>query len=49
MRRPEFDDVETIEAIEAALVSLGHTVDRIGGVKNLSARLTAGDRFTSAP
>ncbi len=41
----EFDDVETIEAIEAALVSLGHTVDRIGGVKNLSARLAAGDRW----
>ena len=41
----EFDDVETIEAIEAALVSLGHTVDRIGGVKNLAARLTAGDRW----
>jgi D-alanine-D-alanine ligase len=24
---------------------LGHTVDRIGGVKSLSARLTAGDRW----
>ena len=41
----EFDAIETIEAIETALVSLGHTVDRIGGVKNLSARLTAGDRW----
>jgi D-alanine-D-alanine ligase len=41
----EFDEIKTIEAIETALVSLGHTVDRIGGVKNLSARLTAGDRW----
>ena len=41
----EFDAVETIDAIEAVLVSLGHTVDRIGGVKKLSARLTAGDRW----
>jgi D-alanine-D-alanine ligase len=41
----EFDVTETIEAIETALVSLGHTVDRIGGVKNLSARLSAGDRW----
>jgi D-alanine-D-alanine ligase len=41
----EFDAVETIDAIETALVSLGHTVDRIGGVKSLSARLTAGDRW----
>jgi D-alanine-D-alanine ligase len=41
----EFDEVETIDAIEAALVSLGHTVDRIGGVKNLSKCLTAGDRW----
>lgn len=41
----EFDDVETIDAIEAALVSLGHAVDRIGGVKNLAARLVAGDRW----
>jgi D-alanine-D-alanine ligase len=41
----EFDEVTTIEAIEAALVSLGHTVDRIGGVKNLSKCLSAGDRW----
>jgi D-alanine-D-alanine ligase len=41
----ELDAVETIDAIETALVSLGHTVDRIGGVKNLAARLTAGDRW----
>ena len=41
----EFDAIETIEALETALVSLGHTVDRIGGVKNLTTRLTAGDRW----
>ena len=41
----EFDAIETIDAIDAALVSLGHTVDRIGGVKDLSARLSAGDRW----
>lgn len=41
----EFDAVETIEAIEAALVSLGHSVDRIGGVKSLATRLIAGDRW----
>jgi D-alanine-D-alanine ligase len=41
----EFDELETIEAIAAALASLGHIVDRIGGVKHLSARLAAGDRW----
>lgn len=41
----EFDAIETIDAIDAALVSLGHTVDRIGGVKNLTTRLVAGDRW----
>jgi len=41
----EFDAIETIEAIDTALVSLGHSVDRIGGVKNLAARLVAGDRW----
>lgn len=41
----EFDELETIEAIDAALVSLGHQVDRIGGVKDLAAHLTRGDRW----
>ena len=41
----EFDELVTIEAIEAALASFGHRVDRIGGVKQLSARLAAGDRW----
>jgi len=41
----EFDELETIDAIDAALTTFGHIVDRIGGVKKLSARLTAGDRW----
>ena len=41
----EFDVAETIDAIESALKSLGHAVDRIGGVKPLAARLAAGDRW----
>ena len=41
----EFDAAETIDAIESALRSLGHAVDRIGGVKPLAARLAAGDRW----
>ena len=41
----EFDAAETIDAIESALRSLGHAVDRIGGVKPLVARLAAGDRW----
>ena len=41
----EFDAAETIDAIAAALVSLGHVVDRIGGIRSLAARLTAGERW----
>jgi D-alanine-D-alanine ligase len=41
----EFDAAETIDAIESALRSLGHSVDRIGGVKPLAARLAGGDRW----
>lgn len=41
----EFDSLETIEAIEAELAALGHTVDRIGGLKALVGRLAAGDRW----
>ena len=41
----EFDAVETIDALDSTLVSLGHTVDRIGGAKNLASRLVAGDRW----
>ena len=38
----EFDRPETIDAIESALIALGHTVDRIGGARSLTARLLAG-------
>ena len=41
----EFDAAETIDAIESALTSLGHSVDRIGGIKPLAARLAAGERW----
>jgi D-alanine-D-alanine ligase len=41
----EFDRADTIEAIEEALIQLGHTVDRIGHVRQLTARLVAGDRW----
>ncbi len=41
----EFDSPETIEAIECELARLGHSPDRIGGIRNLTARLAAGDRW----
>lgn len=41
----EFDAPETIAAIEGALQRLGHTVDRIGHVRSLAARLVAGERW----
>lgn len=41
----EFDRGETIDAIEAALRSLGYRTDRIGSAKNLTGRLAAGDRW----
>lgn len=41
----EFDSVETIEAIEAALRRLGHDVVRVGHGRALAARLVAGERF----
>ena len=41
----EFDRIDTIEAIEAALQALGHDTDRIGNVKDLAARLVAGNRW----
>lgn len=41
----EFDAAETIDAIEAELVALGHTVDRVGGIRSLTARLAAGARW----
>ena len=41
----EFDAAETIDAIASALTLPGHAVDRIGGVRNLVNRLSAGDRW----
>src|SRR6516162_8802035 len=41
----EFDRPDTIEALEQALGQLGHTTDRIGHVRQLAARLAAGDRW----
>jgi len=41
----EFDRADTIDSVEAALVSLGYAVDRIGNVKELASRLVGGDRW----
>lgn len=41
----EFDRPETINGIENALRTLGHQTDRIGHVRQLVARLAAGDRW----
>jgi D-alanine-D-alanine ligase len=41
----EFDSGATIDAIAAALESLGHAVERIGQVRALAARLVAGQRW----
>jgi D-alanine-D-alanine ligase len=41
----EFDRADTIDSIESALLGLGYQVDRIGHVKQLAARLVAGDRW----
>ncbi|MGO9934595.1 MAG: D-alanine--D-alanine ligase [Steroidobacteraceae bacterium] len=41
----EFDSAETIQAIEVGLSSLGHDVDRVGHVRNLTRRLAAGERW----
>ncbi len=41
----EFDSLVTIDAIAGALESLGHSVERIGHVRALAARLVAGERW----
>jgi D-alanine-D-alanine ligase len=41
----EFDSRITIDAIAAALTTLGHEVDPIGGITRLVKRLAAGDRW----
>ncbi len=41
----EFDRADTIDAIAAGLLELGHQVDRIGRARQLVRRLAAGDRW----
>jgi D-alanine-D-alanine ligase len=41
----EFDRADTIDSISAAVEKLGHEADRIGNVRQLIARLAAGDRW----
>jgi D-alanine-D-alanine ligase len=41
----EFDRLDTIEAIEQTLRSLGFETDRIGNIRQLAGRLVAGDRW----
>jgi len=44
-RAAEFDTADTIAAIDGALSSLGHDIDRIGNIRNLTTRLAAGERW----
>jgi D-alanine-D-alanine ligase len=41
----EFDKPDTIEAIEAVILGMGFKADRIGNIRALAERLTAGDRW----
>lgn len=41
----EFDRIETVEAIENALRSMGHETSRIGTLKRLAGRLSQGERW----
>jgi D-alanine-D-alanine ligase len=41
----EFDELETIAAIESALHALGHSTNRIGHLRALAARLVQGERW----
>ena len=41
----EFDSIQTIDAIDETLRSLGHTTHRIGHVRNLTRLLAAGERW----
>jgi D-alanine-D-alanine ligase len=41
----EFDRPDTIDSIEAEIRAMGHETDRIGHVRALAARLSAGDRW----
>lgn len=41
----EFDSEDTIEHLDRTITSLGHRTDRIGNIRNLTARLVNGDRW----
>ena len=41
----EFDEIETILAIETALSSLGHATERIGNARSLTEKLVRGKRW----
>lgn len=41
----EFDSIETVEAIERALLELGYNVERVGGIKSLVERLARKERW----
>lgn len=41
----EFDRPDTIDALERAIVALGHRVDRVGNLNALAARVCRGDRW----
>lgn len=41
----EFDNIETIDALDGALQRCGFTVDRIGTIRQLAQRLVTGDRW----
>jgi D-alanine-D-alanine ligase len=41
----EFDSIETINAIDDVLCSLGHSTDRIAHIRSLTQRLADGDRW----
>jgi D-alanine-D-alanine ligase len=41
----EFDRADTIDAIEGALLALGHATERIGHVRDLTRQLVSGNRW----
>jgi D-alanine-D-alanine ligase len=41
----EFDRLDTIDAVDGTLCSLGYRTDRIGHIRRLTERLAAGDRW----
>ena len=41
----EFDEIDTIDAIDGELTALGHETDRIGNIRELVTRLAVGDRW----